>query len=112
MKKTLIAICLFLSICSVSAYESMPDARANQIVDAIYKIEGGAKTKYPYGIKSIKTNNPRLACLQTVRNNYIRWQKAGSQGDYLTYLANVYCPKSADPIGNKNWIKNIHKLVK
>jgi len=27
-------------------------------------------------------------------------------------LADKYCPRSADPIGNKNWKVNIRRLVK
>jgi hypothetical protein len=107
--KILIAILMLLAIQSFAA--DMSDVRANQIADAIYKVEGGSKTKHPYGILSVKTSNPRQVCLNTIRNNYIRWQKSGSKGDYLDYLANIYCPKSADPQGNKNWKVNIHKLV-
>lgn len=83
----------------------------NKIVSAIYVIEGGNNTKYPYGIKSIKTNNPRKICENTVRNNYIRWQRAGSKGNYLDFLADRYCPPSADPIGNVNWKKNMKKIL-
>ena len=97
---------------AASQYKSIDPAYAEKIVNAIYKVEGGAKTKHPYGILSVKTKDPRRVCMNTVRNNYIRWQKAGSKGDYLDYLADVYCPKSADPVGNKNWHKNIHALVK
>ena len=86
------------------------------IVNAIYKVEGGEKTKYPYGVMSIKTNgNKELArkiCSNTVKNNYIRWQKAGSHGEFLDYLADVYCPPSADKQGNINWKKNIRKFLK
>ena len=93
-------------------YKAIDSAYAEKIVDAIYKLEGGSKTQHPYGVLSVKTSDPRRVCLNTVTNNYIRWQKAGSKGDYLDYLADVYCPFRADPIGNKNWHKNIHALVK
>ncbi len=93
--------------------EPMSDARANQIADAIYKLEGGAKTKYPYGVKSVKTSNPRQVCLNTIKNNYIRWQKSGTTNDYLTFLGNRYAPVKGDKTNlNKNWINNIHKLIK
>ena len=84
----------------------------NRVVSAIYVIEGGANTKWPYGIKSIKTNNPEKICRNTVSHNYLRWQKSGKTNDFLTFLGNRYCPASDDPVGNKNWINNIHKLVK
>lgn len=110
MKIKYIIALLFIAT-SVLASTPMPDERANQIADAIYKVEGGNKTKHPYGILSVKTNDPRKVCINTIKNNYVRWQKTGSKGDYLDYLADVYCPKSADPVGNKNWKKNIHKFL-
>lgn len=91
--------------------DSLPEDRVNKIANAIYKLEGGAKTRYPYGIKSVQTANPREVCKNTIRNNYARWQKAGSKGNYLDFLGDRYCPKSSDSIGNYNWKKNIHKLV-
>ena len=88
----------------------------NKVVSAIYVIEGGAKTKYPWGIKSIKTNNPKLACEQTVANNWIRYNNLKEDKNkyhcYLDFLASRYCPISCDPVGHKNWVNNIHKLVK
>lgn len=85
--------------------------QVNKIVNAIYRIEGGANTKYPYGVMSVKTDNPRKICANTVRNTRARWIKAGAKGDFLDYLADRYCPPSVDPVGNRNWKKNIHKLV-
>ena len=108
--KTLVCCLLLLSCVSVVA-EPMTDARASLIANAIFKIEGGTKTKHPYGVLSVKTSNPRKVCINTIKNNYIRWIKAGGHGDYLDFLANVYCPKSADPRGNKNWHHNIHAYV-
>lgn len=87
----------------------------DKVVGAIFIAEGSNKTRWPYGIKSIVATNEAHAkriCERTVENNWIRYQKSPKTNDFLTYLGNVYCPKSADPIGNKNWIANIHKLVK
>lgn len=87
------------------------EAKYGKIADAIYKVEGGSKTKHPYGVLSVQTSDPRHVCLVTIYHNEVRWQSAGSNGDFLDYLANVYCPKSADPKGNKNWHTNIHKFL-
>lgn len=88
----------------------------NTIVSAIYQLEGGAKTKFPYGIKSIDTKGDvkyaKRICENTVRNNYQRWIKAGKKGKFFDYLADVYCPPKADKQGNINWKKNIRQLTK
>ena len=87
----------------------------NKIVNSIYLIEGGSKTKYPFGIKSINTKGnkekARRICLNTVRNTYKRYQNTNKNECFLNYLANRYCPPESDKIGNYNWKKNIHKFV-
>jgi hypothetical protein len=100
------------------ANEVLSSKKANEIADAIYKIENSKK--YPYGIKSIpiKGNTPqkreiyaRKICLNTISNNYIRWQRAGKTNEFLFFLADRYCPSVCDPIGNINWKKNIKRMV-
>jgi hypothetical protein len=87
------------------------EAKYGKIADAIYKVEGGSKTKHPYGVLSVQTSDPRHVCLVTIYHNEVRWQDAGTNGNFLDFLADVYCPKSADSKGNANWHKNIHKLL-
>lgn len=90
-------------------------ATDNQICSAIFVLEGGARAKAPYGILSMKVSSPAMArriCLNTIRNSRARWLKAGRPGNELDYLADRYCPPSADKVGNKNWKSNIHKLIK
>lgn len=98
--------------------ENISAEKLNKIVNAIYKIENSKK--YPYGIKSIpiKGNSQeereryaRRICENTVRNNWIRWQKQNKPGHFLDFLANRYCPVTSDPQGNVNWKKNIKKIV-
>ena len=84
------------------------------IVNAIYKAEGGEKAKYPYGIVSIKTDNPRKVCLNTVRNNKKRFMAQTKYNDYIEFLGSRYCPIGAsnDPKGlNKNWVKNVKYFI-
>ena len=90
-------------------------ATDDQIANAIYRLEGGAKAKAPYGILSLKVSSPaqaRQICLRTIANSRTRWLKAGRPGDELDFLADRYCPPSADPVGNRNWKRNIHKMIK
>lgn len=78
-----------------------------RLADAIYLAEGGSKTRYPYGIKSVKTNNPRAVCLRTIRSALARWD---GRGDFIAFLGKTYCPPSADPDGHRNWVRNTRKL--
>lgn len=110
--KRILAIALLAYCVELQAVTPLNKAEAERIADAIYVIEGGKNTKFPYGIKSIKTTNPRQVCINTIVNNYARWQKAGSKGEFLDFLGDKYCPKSVDKIGNKRWKNNIKKYVK
>jgi hypothetical protein len=86
-----------------------------QIADAIYKAEGGAKAKVAYGILSVRVKNEaeaRQVCLRTIRNNRARWIKAGRPGEYINFLADRYCPPSVDKIGNINWKHNVKYFLR
>ena len=95
-------------------FSQIPENYLNKVVGAIFIAEGGNNTKYPFGIKSIKTNNPERICRNTVRNNYLRWQQAGKTNDFISFLGGRYCPigDKEDKNGlNKNWIRNVQRLV-
>lgn len=88
---------------------------ADRIADAIWRVEGGAKARVPYGILSVPVRDAaeaRRVCLNTIRNNHRRWIKAGRPGDYLDFLADRYCPPSVDPVGNRNWKRNLRQILK
>lgn len=111
-------VCVANNLCA-----KLPEVEANRLVDAIYKIEGGAKTKFAYGIKSIPikgdTEQERLAyarkiCFNTVQRTHDRWLKAEKPIAFDIYLRNRYCPIGAknDPTGlNDNWLKNLRKVL-
>ena len=104
---------LFLLTLNLSA-SPIDDQYANRIADAIWRLEGGAKTRYPYGIKSVNVSSEaeaRQVCLNTIRNHYQRWRKWGRTNDYLVSLADRYCPSACDRRGNENWKRNIKALL-
>ena len=115
MKTSLAAILIGFAIigvvtCGASkqlTHGSLSVADQNRIADAIYKVEG---SRHPYGILSIKTSHPRQVCIRTISNNFTRWQKS-SEDNYFVFLADRYCPPSADRVGNKRWKTNITKLL-
>jgi len=106
---------LFL-IAALSLHAFAGEINVERIADAIYVIEGGSKTKYPYGIKSINTKGntakARVICINTIRNTHKRWIAANKPINFLDYLADRYCPPSADKVGNIRWKKNIRKAIK
>jgi hypothetical protein len=106
MKLTLILACL-----AFTARADMPAGYDVKLADVIYKIEGGAKTRWPYGVKSVKASNPRQVTLNSIRNNWRRWEQAGKPGEFVQFMAARWCPVESDPIGNRNWVANARKLM-
>lgn len=89
-----------------------------QIVNAIYKAEGGKNAQYLYGIRSVRYSTPQEArriCHNTVRNNRKRYAEYGykTHGSYLAFLASRYCPVTGKGLSkrelevNKYWLKNV-----
>ncbi len=113
--KTLILLSLLLLVgCREPVWAKEVNYTNEQIANAIYKAEGGAKTKHPYGILTkYKTTTPRQACINTIKHAKKDWN---GQVDFIIFLGNRYCPIGAknDPTGlNKNWVKNVkYFLVK
>lgn len=105
----LIAIGIVVTVIAIANAQDYTD---EQIANAIYLAEGGAKTRHPYGILTkYKTTTPRQACINTIRHARKDWN---GQGDFIVFLGNRYCPVGAsnDPTGlNKNWISNVKRLL-
>lgn len=85
----------------------------DSIVAAIYKAEGGRAAKKPFGILSVPCDgyeDCRAVAERTVRNNYVRWVKAGRPGDFIEFLGGRYAPVNVHPL-NRHWVKNVNALM-
>jgi hypothetical protein len=102
--------------CSIAKADDYTD---EQIVNAIYKAEGGANAKYPYGIRSVKcstTAECRKVCVNTVKNNRQRFAHYGrfEFESFIAFLSSRYAPINAgnDKKGlNRNWLKNVNYFL-
>jgi len=110
-------ICLFSSCNMVRV-----PAHAGEIINietlatAIYYAEGGAKTKFPYGIKSIDTKGnkeyARKICINTIRNNIKRFNNQNKYTDYIEFLGSRFCPTTipSEYALNRHWVGNVRKI--
>jgi len=110
-------IILLILIGTAGAQIVTPTYTDTQIVNAIYKAEGGAKATYAYGIRSVKYNTvdeARRICFNTVRNNRKRFAKQSKYTDFIDFLASRYCPVGCvnDRGTNKYWVKNVRYFLK
>ena len=80
-----------------------------RLADSIYRAEGAEKAKKPFGILSIPCEGYeecRQICLNTLKNNFKRWEASSKKKPYLEFLAERYAPRKAHPL-NTNWLKNV-----
>ena len=114
----MIILLLVFGIATARAEEYSTD----EIVNAIYLAEGGAKAQFPYGIRSVTCESKdacRKVCENTVKNNRVRFAKYGHRkfASYLDFLASRYCPTSGRNLSkaerrlNGNWTRNVRYFL-
>lgn len=99
---------IYLTLC----FQPLETKTVNQIADGIKKVEGSLRV--PYGIETIplkgKTKKAkevyaRKICINSINNNWERYNKAGKSGDFLVFMNRRYCPK------NMNWSVNLRSIL-
>lgn len=86
--------------------------QASIVADAIYQTEGRSHTKWLYGIKTLyKYTTPHQACINTIEHVSNKYNIVKVDRYFITMLADIYCPLSTDPVGNKNWKHNMVRIL-
>jgi len=101
---------IFILLLLVTMINAEENYSTSSIVNAIWIIEGGFKTNYPFGIRSVKCkgyNDCRQVCVNTVENNKERFKNQIKEKDFLVFLAKKYCPNNW-----KVWVKNLKYFLK
>ena len=71
-----------------------------------------------YGVRSVKVKSKEEAQRildNSVRNNRLRWEKAGKPGKFVDFMGKRWAPIGAenDPKGlNVNWARNVREALK
>lgn len=84
-----------------------------RFADAIYRAEGGAKTRYPYGVKSVECSGERecrKVTVNSIRNNLKRYERSDKRKPFVEFMADRWVSIEADREGHKNWVKNVTKI--
>jgi hypothetical protein len=102
---------LIISGCLLAVLATAGHPNPEKLADAIYRAEGGAKARVPYGVLSVRVKDAadaRRITINSINNNWKRWEKANNNCTFIETMAKRWCPPSADPVGHKNWIKNVN----
>lgn len=106
---------LIVSLLSFVTLAQAGHPNPERLADAIYRAEGGARARSPYGVLSVKVKDAadaRRITINSIENNWKRWERAGKPGEFIGFMADRWCPPSCDPIGNRNWKKNVKAIYK
>jgi hypothetical protein len=85
-----------------------------RLATAIFYSEGGDRTNYPYGIKSVSCETKdecRIKCIESVRNQFKLFTRHGGKGvkNFIREFARRY--DSGDSrAGQAIWIKNVTRI--
>jgi len=107
MEKFTVLLLTFCLICVilVSTGYSARSYTNKEICDNIYIIEGKEKARQPFGIETIECktyDRCQQICLNTIRNNKVRFKNQIKEKEFLTFLAKRYCPPNW-----RTWLKNL-----
>lgn len=95
---------LFALLLAALPAQGSPDM--NRLLDAVWKAEGGEKTRFPYGITTVKVHGKSHA-RQIAKKTLTRALAERPDLPWIEATALVYCPAKTDPVGHKNWKKNV-----
>lgn len=84
----------------------------DNIANVIWKVEGGTNTVHPYGIlQHFQHTTPRQACINTIKHALHDYKLHTIDRTFIYFLADRYCPSSADKQGNINWKVNMVRIL-
>jgi hypothetical protein len=81
---------------------------------AIYVTEGANHTRHPYGIMSVRVSSVEEAkqvCERTIVHQFDNWQRSPKTNNFVQFLGDKYCPPADDPVGNRNWKRNVTWII-
>lgn len=95
---------LFALVLAALPIQASPDM--DRLLDAVWKAEGGKKARVPYGITTVRVNSPSHG-RAIARRTLTRGLNERPDLPWIEATARVYCPIEADPVGHRNWKKNV-----
>jgi hypothetical protein len=94
----------------------MADKKENSLIAEAIKSAEGDPSRFGVRSVNVKSRGEAQRVLDnSVRNNRLRWEKAGKPGKFVDFMSKRWAPIGAsnDPKGlNKNWSGNVRAALK
>lgn len=110
----LISLLLLGPLTNVGSSQQGEVLNEERLATAIYWSEGGDRTNYPYGIKSVSCATKmecKAVCIKTLRHRWSLFKKHENNGikNFIITLSRSY--DSGDSrVGQAIWIKNVTRI--
>lgn len=95
---------LFILLLGALPICAAPDME--RLLNAVWKAEGGEKARVPYGITTVRVKSVADA-RRIAHKTLTRALAERPDLPWIEATARVYCPAKTDPVGHKNWKKNV-----
>ena len=112
-RRTVAVACLSLiSSCQGSpapAWAGEFNLADERLANVVWRVEGGSKTRWPYGIQSVEVNGvveARQVCLRSMRNHRVRHASHECGLDFLACWSRRWCPPN-----HEVWLRNVRAIL-
>jgi hypothetical protein len=110
MIRLLTILCLSLT----TAAEPISPALERDLLDALWRAEGGPRARRPYGVLTVPVRNAahaRAIAREVLREEWTDWECAGRPVTFPRWFARRWCPPSADRRGHANLVRNLEAML-
>lgn len=101
---------LFMRSCTPCPAADIDKAFEDKLVAAIYREEGGDKTRFKFGVEKIVNGvpypfeHPEQVCRNTIEHQWRNFTQQSEQTDFIEFLGKTY---AADP----NWAEKVKRFL-
>jgi hypothetical protein len=104
-----------LLLSAAALAEPLTPGLERDLLDALYRAEGGPRARRPYGILTVRVRDAahaRSIAREVMREEWSDWECAGCPGTFPRWFARRWCPPSADARGHRNLVRNLETLLR
>jgi hypothetical protein len=97
------------------AAEPLSPRLERDLLDSLYRAEGGPRARRPYGILSrpvVSHDHARSIAAHAIRGQWYAWERAGRPVTFPRWFARTWCPPRTDPRGHRNLVSNLETLLR
>jgi len=112
---TMTRLFFVLLLSATALAEPMSHRLERDLLDALYRAEGGHRARRPYGVLTVPVRHAahaREVAREIMREEWTDWECAGRPGTFPRWFARRWCPPAADARGHRNLVRNLESMLR